>query len=69
MIELVGGAVAGLFMLGNTVLNLRMRRQMKVSNGIPPGYMIEKTYDTVHEIKTDLAVHKVDPKAHSNDST
>ena len=64
MIEVIGGIIAGVFLLGNTLLNLTMRRQMKVSNGIPPGFMIEKTYEKVHEIGTELAVHKVDPEAH-----
>lgn len=64
MIEVIAVTVTGLFMLGNTLLNLRTRAQLKVSNGIPPGFMIEKTYEKVHEIGTELAVHKVDPEAH-----
>ena len=64
MFEVLAVTITGVFMLGNTLLNLRTRRQLKVSNGIPPGFMIEKTYEGMHEIKTELAVHKVDPEAH-----
>jgi len=64
MVEITVGLIAAAALLYNTRLNVKMKREMKVSNGIPPGFMIEKTYERVQDIRTELAVHKVDPDAH-----
>ena len=64
MIEVGVAIVAGIFLVGNTLITRNTNKKLKVSNGLPPGFMIEKTYERVQDLTTDLAVHKVDPKAH-----
>lgn len=76
MVEIIVGVIAGFFLLLNTVTTQRTQKQLKVSNGNPPGMMIEKTYDiahelqtTVHEIDKRLEVHTLDQQAHCKITT
>ena len=75
MVEIIVATIGGFFLVLNTYTTQATKRQLKVSNGNPPGFMIEKTYEKVekidwnlHELDKRLEVHVLDQQAHCKES-
>ncbi len=58
IIEVVGPIIGGVFLLANTYLSYRTRKDLATQNGHKPGHMIEVTYDLVKQHIDDEGIHR-----------
>ena len=58
MIEIAAPIIGGVFLLANTYLSYRTRKDLATQNGHKPGHMIEATYDLVKLHIDDEEIHR-----------
>lgn len=64
MVEIIVGVIAGIFLLLNTYTTQKTKSALKVSNGVPPGFMIEQTHNTLNRLETKVDSHILNSDIH-----
>jgi len=60
MIEIAAPIIGGVFLLANTYLSYRTRKDLATQNGHKPGFMIEANYDLLKQHINDEGIHRRD---------
>lgn len=64
MIEVIVATLGGIFLVANTLLGRKLKKELAVSNGVKPGFMIEQTYNTLNRLETKVDNHITNSDIH-----